>query len=66
MTNSTELNSLEEPWEDEPEETAPDDTRREAGSNTTKAKPADLKDARRKLDDLLESQRIKHQIDDDF
>ncbi|HQS03408.1 MAG: hypothetical protein B7Y07_08575 [Halothiobacillus sp. 24-54-40] len=66
MTNSTELNSLEEPWEDEPEETAADDTGREAGGQAVKAKPADLKDARRRLDDLLESQRIKHQIDDDF
>jgi hypothetical protein len=65
MTNSTELSSLEEPWEDDPEETAPDDARREVGSNT-KAKPADLKDARRKLDDLLESQRIRQQIEDDF
>lgn len=66
MTNSTELNSLEEPWEDDPEEIAPDDTQQEARSTAAKIKPADLKDARRRLDDLLESQRIKHQIDDEF
>ncbi len=65
MTQNTELSDLDDPYEEGPEDNT-DESSLRIPSATAKAKPADLKDARRRLDDLLESQRIKHQIDDDF
>ncbi len=66
MGNNTEITDLDEPWEEGAEESHAEENRREVGHAPAKAKPTDNKDARRRLDDILESQRIKHQIEDDF
>ena len=58
MSNETELNDLDDHWEDSPEETAT--------PHAEKSKPVENKDARRRLDDLLEKQRVKREIEDDF
>lgn len=65
MSNATEMTDLDDPYEEGAEDNA-DETSQGITPPAAKAKPADIKDARRKLDDLLESQRIKHQIEDDF
>lgn len=58
MSNEPELNDLDDHWEDAHEETPT--------PRAEKSKPVENKDARRRLDDLLESQRVKREINDDF
>ncbi len=65
MSNANEMTDLDDPFEEGAEDHT-DEAGLTPANPSAKAKPADSKDARRRLDDLLESQRIKHQIDDDF
>ncbi len=58
MSNDPELNDLDDHWEDEGDDAA--------DPRSDKPKPVESKDARRRLDDLLESQRVKREIEDDF
>ncbi|WP_407275069.1 PA3496 family putative envelope integrity protein [Halothiobacillus sp. DCM-1] len=59
MSNDPELNDLDDHWEEEDGE----DT---AETRNSKTKPVENKDARRRLDDLLENRRVNRQIKDDF
>lgn len=58
MSNNPELNDLDDPWEEDGDDTTE--------PRTEKPKPVENKDARRRLDDLLENYRVKREIDDEF
>lgn len=59
MANDNDYDELDEGWEngDEPESSDDSDNLLESLGN---------KDARRRLDDLLEERRLKHEMEDDF
>lgn len=66
MSNDDDLTDIDDTWEEEGDS---EDTPPEASSSSTSdktVKPADSKDARRRLEALLEQQRIKREIDDNF
>lgn len=60
MGKDDDISDLNEHWEDEAEDSA------DAEPDVVKVKPVENKDARRRLDDLLEMSRVKRQIEDDF
>ncbi|ANJ66962.1 hypothetical protein A9404_05840 [Halothiobacillus diazotrophicus] len=64
MSNDDDLNELDEHWEEEDNDDNVGDAI--APNATDKTKPADSKDSRRRLEALLEQQRIKREIDDIF
>lgn len=60
MSKDDDMNDLNEHWEDDVEDST------DAEPEVEKVKPVENKDARRRLDDLLEMNRVKRQIEDDF
>lgn len=65
MSTDDDLPDLDEQWEEEDNDENTGDTA--APSISDKVKPtADTKDSRRRLEALLEQQRIKREIDDVF
>lgn len=59
MANDNDFDDLDEGWDSSDEQDSGDDSENllESLSN---------KDARRRLDDLLEERRLKHEMEDDF
>lgn len=60
MSKDDDMSDLNEHWEDDVEDST------DAEPEVEKVKPVENKDARRRLDDLLEMNRVKRQIEDDF
>jgi len=60
VSKDDDMTDLNEHWEDDVEDST------EAEPEAEKVKPIENKDARRRLDDLLEMNRVKRQIEDDF
>lgn len=60
MSKDDDISDLNEHWEDDAEDSA------DAEPEVEKVKPVENKDARRRLDDLLETTRVKRLIEDDF
>ncbi|OZB37485.1 MAG: hypothetical protein B7X35_00090 [Halothiobacillus sp. 14-56-357] len=60
MSKDDDISDLNEHWEDDAEDS------NDAEPEVEKVKPVENKDARRRLDDLLEMTRVKRLIEDDF
>lgn len=60
MGKDDDISDLDEQWEDDSEDSA------DSEPVVAKIKPVENKDARRRLDDLLEMNRVKRWIEDDF
>ncbi|WP_298219810.1 PA3496 family putative envelope integrity protein [Halothiobacillus sp.] len=60
MSKDDDISDLNEHWEEDAEDSA------DAEPEVEKVKPVENKDARRRLDDLLEMTRVKRLIEDDF
>jgi hypothetical protein len=64
VSKDDDMTDLNEHWEDDVEDST--EAEPEAEPEAEKVKPIENKDARRRLDDLLEMNRVKRQIEDDF
>jgi hypothetical protein len=60
VSKDDDISDLNEHWEDDAEDST------DAEPEVEKVKPVENKDARRRLDDLLEMTRVKRLIEDDF
>jgi hypothetical protein len=60
MSKKTDYPDLDDGWEDE------DVNEHDSGQETLLESFGGTKDARRRLDDLLEERRLRAQMDDDF
>jgi hypothetical protein len=60
VSKDDDISDLNEHWEDDAEDS------NDAEPEVEKVKPVENKDARRRLDDLLEMTRVKRLIEDDF
>lgn len=61
MANDNDYDELEEGWETDSENDQDD-----GDDASSLLESIDNKDARRRLDDLLEERRLKHEMEDDF
>lgn len=60
MSKDEDMADLNEHWEDDADDSTSTET------EVQRVKPVESKDARRRLDDMLEKNRLKRQIEDDF